>query len=59
MDKMFSEMIGTLAVILIVSGFIGTNDIISKFVITDKKWRYSIIAGVLGGLFGIYGNLSG
>ena len=59
MDKMFSEMIGTLAVILIVSGFIGTNDIISKFVITDKKWKYSIIAGVLGGLFGIYGNLSG
>lgn len=56
---MFSKMIGTLAVILIVSAFIGGSDIISKFIKTDKKWKYSIIAGALGGVFGIYGNISG
>ena len=56
---MFSRMIGTLAVILIVSAFIGGSDIISKFAGGERKWKYSLIAGVLGGVFGIYGNISG
>lgn len=56
---MFSKMIGTLAVILVVSAFIGGSDILSKFVNSEKKWKYSAIAGLLGGVFGIYGNLSG
>lgn len=56
---MFSKMIGTLAVILVVSAFIGGSDILSKFVKTERKWKYSIIAGILGGVFGIYGNISG
>ena len=59
MSNMFSKMIGTLAVILVISAFIGGSDIISKFVNSDKKWKYSIIAGILGGVFGIYGNISG
>lgn len=59
MSAMFSKMIGTLAVILVISAFFGTSDIISKLVKTNKKWKYSIIAGVLGGAFGIYGNISG
>ena len=58
-SEMFSKMIGTLAVILLVSAFIGGSDIISRLVKTEKKWKYSIVAGLLGGVFGIYGNISG
>ena len=56
---MFTQMIGTLAVILVVAAFIGGSDIISKFTISNKKWLYSIATGLLGGLFGIYGNIAG
>ena len=61
MSAMFSKMIGTLAVILVVAAFIGGADLISKFLKTDKtqKWKYVMIAGLLGGIFGIYGNISG
>lgn len=55
---MFTQMIGTLAVILVVAAFIGGSDIISKITSKNKKWLYSIFAGIMGGLFGIYGNLS-
>ncbi|MBO4343109.1 MAG: SpoIIE family protein phosphatase, partial [Clostridia bacterium] len=58
-SDMFSKMIGTLAVILVVSAFIGGSDILSKFIKKDRDWRYSLIAGLLGGIFGIYGNISG
>ena len=55
----FSKLIGTLAVILVVAGFIGGSDIISHFFKKpNKKWLYTIIFGLLGGLFGIYGNLN-
>ena len=59
MTDMFTQMIGTLAVILVVAAFIGGSDIISKFTISNKKWLYSIATGLLGGLFGIYGNIAG
>lgn len=59
MSAMFSKMIGTLAVILVISAFIGGSDILSKFIKTDKKWKYSVFFGILGGIFGIYGNISG
>ena len=55
---MFTQMIGTLAVILVVAAFIGGSDIISKITSKNKKWVYSVFAGIMGGLFGIYGNLS-
>ena len=55
----FSKLVGTLAVILVVAGFIGGSDIISHFFKkTNKKWLFAIIFGLLGGLFGIYGNLN-
>ncbi len=56
---MFSKMIGTLAVILVVSAFIGGSDVMSKFTVNEKKWKIIIITGLLGGIFGIYGNISG
>ncbi|MCR4671728.1 MAG: SpoIIE family protein phosphatase [Lachnospiraceae bacterium] len=59
MSSIFSKLVGTLAVILVVSAFIGGSDILSKLVKTEKKWKYVIIAGILGGAFGIYGNISG
>lgn len=59
MSIMFTRMIGTLAVILVVSAFIGGSDVLSKLIKTEKKWQYSLIMGVLGGVFGVYGNISG
>ena len=56
---LFSKMLGTLAVILVVSAFIGGSDVLSKVVSKEKRWKYAIIAGILGGMFGIYGNISG
>ena len=56
---MFSQMIGTVAVILVISAFIGGSDLITKITRTNKKWVYSLAAGLLGGIFGIYGNISG
>ncbi len=58
-SAMFSRMIGTLAVILVVSAFIGGSDILQKFIKAENKWKYTIIFGLLGGVFGIYGNISG
>ena len=59
MNLLFSKLSGTLAVILLVSAFIGGSDIINKLTEKGKKWQYSIVSGLLGGIFGIYGNFSG
>ncbi len=63
MADIFSKLIGTLAVILLVSAFIGSSDILKRIIKTDeknsKKWKYTVIVGLLGGLFGVYGNISG
>lgn len=59
MSELISHMIGTLAVILLIAAFIGSSDIIERFVKSEKKWEYPIISGLLGGIFGIYGNISG
>ena len=55
----FSKMIGTLAVILVISAFIGGSDMLLKFMDEKRSWKYSLIAGALGGVFGVYGNISG
>lgn len=55
----FSKLVGTLAVILVVSAFLGGSDVLSKFIKTGRQWKYSVAFGILGGLFGIYGNISG
>ncbi len=57
--ELISKLIGTLAVILVISAFIGGSDLVSKVFKTEKKWIYSLIMGFLGGIFGIYGNISG
>ncbi|MBQ6264797.1 MAG: SpoIIE family protein phosphatase [Clostridia bacterium] len=55
----FSKMVGTLAVILVVAAFIGGSDMLLKFIDEKRNRKYSLIAGALGGVFGVYGNISG
>ncbi|MBP5289091.1 MAG: SpoIIE family protein phosphatase [Clostridia bacterium] len=59
MDVIFTKLIGTLAVILVIAGFLGGTDVVSKVTKTERRWLYSVLFGILGGLFGIYGNISG
>ena len=49
MSLLFTKMIGTLAVILVVSAFIGGSDVISRITKDGRKWKYSVVAGLLGG----------
>ena len=57
--QFFTNMIGTLAVILLIAGFIGGSDLMNKLFGGKSKWKYSIFIGILGGAFGIYGTMSG
>ena len=59
MSELFTRMIGTVAVILVISAFIGSSDVMSKLLDTEKKWIYAVVLGLFGGVFGIYGNISG
>ncbi|MBQ6332421.1 MAG: SpoIIE family protein phosphatase [Clostridia bacterium] len=55
----FTNMIGTLAVILVIAAFIGGSELMTKFFGSKSNWKYSLFAGLLGGVFGIYGTMSG
>ena len=59
MSVFFTNMIGTLAVILLVASFVGGSSLLAKFKDPVHRWRYVLLAGLMGGLFGIYGNISG
>ena len=60
MYTLFSKMIGTLAVILIIAAFFGSSDIISKWMNKqNSRWKYAIFSGIIGGAFGIYDNIAG
>ncbi|MBR4905278.1 MAG: SpoIIE family protein phosphatase [Clostridia bacterium] len=55
----FTNMIGTLAVILVLAAFISGSELTSKFFGSKTSWKYSLFVGVLGGVFGIYGTMTG
>ena len=57
MGELFSKLVSTLAVILVMAGFISGSDLYNKILDDDKSWKYPLFSGLLGGLFGIYGNL--
>ncbi len=59
LTQFFTNMVGTLAVILVIAAFIGGSDIINRFSGTVSRWKQSLIVGVLGGVFGIYGTMTG
>ena len=59
MELLFSKLISTLAVLLVIAGVVSGSDLLDRVAGRKKNWRYPVIAGVLGGLFGIYANLTG
>ncbi len=60
MQLLFSKLISTMAVILVMAGLFAGGDLIKKLAGSrEKGWRRPLIAGLMGGLFGIYGNISG
>ncbi|MBQ1418311.1 MAG: hypothetical protein IIY95_02740, partial [Firmicutes bacterium] len=59
MGILFSSMIGTLAVIFVIAFFIGGSDLLPMFLGMKRNWKFILTAGIVGGAFGIYGNLTG
>ena len=59
MSVLISKMLGTLAIIMVIAAFIGGSELLGKFFDTEEKWKYIVLAGLLGGAFGIYGTISG
>ena len=57
--EFFSRLIGTLAVILLVGVYAGSTQIMKGYIGKRKNWKFICIAGLFGGVFGIYGNISG
>ena len=55
----FSRMIGTLAVILLVAAYAGSTQFLNKYIDKRKNWKFILASGLFGGVFGIYGNISG
>ena len=54
----FISMIETLAVMLVVALFLGSGKLYSKFFGEKRSIKFSIIAGLFGGLLAVYGNLA-
>ena len=59
MYSFFSRLIGTLAVILLIAAYAGSTQLLSKHLDHKKSWKVVLLSGLMGGLFGIYGNISG
>ena len=57
--EFFSRLIGTLAVILLVAAYAGITQLLNKYIDKPKSLKFVLFSGVFGGLFGIYGNISG
>lgn len=57
--EFFSRMIGTLAVILLVAAYAGSTQLLKRYIGQRRNWRFILFTGLFGGLFGIYGNISG
>lgn len=54
-----ASLISAVAVILVLAIIVERNEIADKFINSNNKLRASVAAGILGGIFGIYGNISG
>ena len=55
----FVRLVGTLAVILLVAIYVGSTQILNKYIGKKRNWKFVLITGLFGGLFGVYGNISG
>lgn len=49
MDTLFTKLIGTLAVILVIAAIIGGSDFMNRLVTSRRDRKYTLLAGVLGG----------
>ena len=59
MGAVFSRLIGSLSVILVIAGIVGGSDLLSNIATSKSKLVHALMIGVAGGFFGIYGNISG
>ena len=59
MESLFVRMTGTLAVLISVAFLIGSGEFLPMFSVNKQTWKTSLISGITGGDFGIYGNLAG
>ncbi len=53
------KMTETLAVLIVIAFLVSGSNLTTKLQRAESRWRYEILPGILGGLFGIYGNLAG
>ena len=59
MGTVFVRLISSLSVFLVIAGFIGGSDLVSNIVTSKSSRLHAFLIGVAGGVFGVYGNLSG
>jgi len=59
MASLFVKMTGTVAVLIVVAFMIGGSDLMPGLAWKKHTWKTGIIYGIIGGIFGIYGNLAG
>ena len=57
--EFFSKLIGTLAVIMLVAAYAGSTQLLKKQLGKRKSWSFVALIGLIGGFFGVYGNISG
>ena len=58
MTEMFTDLIGTLAIILVITEILSGSQLYKK-IGAKSTWQQYAVAGIVGGLFGIYANLTG
>ena len=59
MGTLFTNLIGTLAVLVVIAFFVAGSEALSNFTFKSHYWKFDVLAGCMGGLFGVYGNLAG
>ena len=59
MGTVFVRLISSLSVFLVIAGVIGGSDLLSNIATTKSQRLHAFMIGLAGGVFGIYGNLSG
>lgn len=56
MGTLFTNLIGTLAVLVVIAFFVAGSEALSNFTFKSHYWKFDVLAGCMGGLFGVYGN---
>ena len=59
MGTIFARLISSLSVFIVIAGLVGGSDFITNIATSRSRLLHSLLIGFAGGVFGIYGNLSG